>query len=132
MTLKGPTLTPVGQLRPGMDDGARVDHPPLSGATMISRGHDLLLADQRAGVEAPDAAHDAPDLRLEHELVARDHRLAEARLVDADEVEERVLVREDPGGDEARMPAVCASASMIITPGITGRPGKWPGKNGSL
>ena len=30
------------------------------------------------------------------------------------------------------MPAVCASASMIMTPGITGRCGKCPGKNGSL
>ena len=30
------------------------------------------------------------------------------------------------------MPQACASASMIITPGITGRCGKCPGKNGSL
>src|SRR6185503_19489084 len=37
-----------------------------------------------------------------------------------------------PAVMNARMPAVCASASMIITPGITGRCGKWPGKNGSL
>ena len=26
------------------------------------------------------------------------------------------------------MPAACASASMIMTPGITGRSGKWPVK----
>ena len=30
------------------------------------------------------------------------------------------------------MPAACASASRIMTPGITGRYGKWPGKNGSF
>ncbi len=30
------------------------------------------------------------------------------------------------------MPAACASASRIITPGITGRSGKCPVKNGSL
>ena len=29
-------------------------------------------------------------------------------------------------------PAVCAMASMISTPGITGKSGKWPVKNGSL
>ena len=28
--------------------------------------------------------------------------------------------------------AVCAIASMISTPGITGSDGKWPWKNGSL
>ena len=28
--------------------------------------------------------------------------------------------------------AACASASSISTPGITGRGGKWPAKNGSL
>ena len=30
-----------------------------------------------------------------------------------------------------RMPAVCAMASTISTPGITGKSGKWPWKNGS-
>ena len=29
-------------------------------------------------------------------------------------------------------PAVCAMASTISTPGITGKSGKWPLKNGSL
>ena len=29
-------------------------------------------------------------------------------------------------------PPACASASMTSTPGITGRPGKWPWKKGSL
>ena len=32
----------------------------------------------------------------------------------------------------ARIAADCASASTISTPGITGSPGKWPVKNGSL
>ncbi len=30
------------------------------------------------------------------------------------------------------MAAACASASITSTPGITGKPGKWPGKNGSF
>ncbi len=37
-----------------------------------------------------------------------------------------------PAVTNARMPAVCASASRMITPGSTGRCGKCPGKNGSL
>src|SRR6185369_9243090 len=37
-----------------------------------------------------------------------------------------------PAVTKARMPAVCARASRIRTPGNTGRAGKCPGKNGSL
>ena len=33
---------------------------------------------------------------------------------------------------DARMPPACAIASICSTPGITGTPGKWPWKNGSL
>jgi hypothetical protein len=31
-----------------------------------------------------------------------------------------------------RTPAVCAIASTMSTPGMTGAPGKWPSKKGSL
>ena len=33
---------------------------------------------------------------------------------------------------KARMPPVCARASIMRTPGMMGFPGKWPGKKGSL
>jgi hypothetical protein len=68
------------------------------------------------------------ELRGEDELIARLDRLAEARLVDADEEETREFVRDHVGGDEREQPAVCASASMIMTPGMTGRCGKCPGR----
>ena len=34
-------------------------------------------------------------------------------------------------GADAAMPAVCASASVRITPGTSGLPGKWPANIGS-
>ena len=69
---------------------------------------------------------------LENQLVARLDRPAEARLVDADEIEAGVLVRHSSADRNASSPATCASASMIMTPGISGRCGKWPMKYGSL
>ena len=82
--------------------------------------------------EPPDAAQRALQRRLQDQLIAGLDRPAEARLVDADEVQLALLVGYTPAVTNARMPAACASASRIITPGITGRCGKWPGKNGSL
>ena len=59
-------------------------------------------------------------------------RLAELRLVDGHEVDDlRLGIERRPGCAASSAPA-CASASMISTPGITGCPGKWPLKCGSL
>ena len=102
-----------------------IDHFGRSPAPPSSRRCTLPRLPPRATVENFQMPlKRALERRREHQLIAGLHRPAEARLVDADEIETRVLVRIDPRGDEARMPAVCASASRIITPGITGRCGK--------
>ena len=100
-----------GELRLGRDDGAGVDSahdrvtPILPGWPLARRHHHLGAAHLRVaheghGRELPDAAHGALELRGEDELIARLDRLAEARLVDADEIETRGFVGHDVRGDE--------------------------------
>ena len=70
-------------------------------------------------------------LDLEVEAVAGDDRPAELRLVDAEEVQEaRRLVEGSLA--YARMPPICASASMTSTPGMIGFFGKCPRNQGSF
>ncbi len=65
-------------------------------------------------------------------LVPRRHGFAESRRVDSHEIESDVLVGERVSGKERQQAGYCASASMIMTPGISGRVGKCPMKKGSL
>ena len=75
------------------------------GLPRLRRDHHLRaghfgVADEAHGRELPDAAQAALERRGEDELVARLDRLAEARLVDADEIEARVLVGHHVRGEE--------------------------------
>ena len=103
MTLKVRRSTSGASCAPARHDGARIDHGRhrgLAASASDPAHHDLALrhflsATSGRGGEAPDALERAlAAARLEHQLIARHHRPAEARLVDADEVEARVVVRE--------------------------------------
>src|SRR5207248_2511307 len=64
---------------------------------VADRSHELrfrheLFAHGRLGRELEHASHDVELDRLEHELVAREHRTLEAGVVDAREEEQRALV----------------------------------------
>ena len=65
------------------------------------RVRNFAFTDERRGGEAPDGFERALDLRGEDELIAGLDRLAEARLVDADEVEASLIVRNDVRAQEA-------------------------------
>ena len=120
-----------------LDDGARMDNAgTVTGSPASPK---LRLADERAvdlglAAEPPhvplldDAGH------VELDLVARHDRLAELRLVDGHEVDDARASALPSTCCEATQsaPAVCAIPSISNTPGITGRPGKWPWKCGSL
>jgi hypothetical protein len=79
-----------------------------------------------------DAGARTVERRVQDQLVAGLDRALEARAVDADEVEHLVVARETPSVSKDSSAQAWAMASSISTPGMTGRPGKWPVKNGSL
>src|SRR6185437_15581288 len=58
------------------------------------------LTDVSGGGKAPDTLEGALDRCAEQQLITRLDRLAEAGLVDTDEVEARLLVRRHPRADE--------------------------------
>src|SRR5499426_622725 len=62
-------------------------------AHQLGRGRETL-AHSRLRDEPPNAFQMAVDVRLEQELIARAHRALEARIVDPEEVDDRVLVRQ--------------------------------------
>ncbi len=94
-------------------------------------GH-LLAVDHGFGRIVPDGRPLVGQLDLEVHGVAGHHRFAEARLVDRHEEDEfaGMLIAQMVRGP-GRPPSApwLRSAS---TPGMTGLPGKWPWKNGSL
>ena len=71
-------------------------------------------------------------LDVQLEPVARDDGPAEPRAVDPHEVGDLVLGLLGPERHHREERAACASASRMRTPGMTGFPGKCPGKNGSF
>jgi hypothetical protein len=81
-------------------------------------------ADRASHVEFADAAQLTLQLDLDLELVSRHDRLLEARVVDSDVVVQESAVACSPRDRNTRMPAACAIASRISTPGMIGRCGK--------
>ena len=72
----------------------------VPGATIISALVASSPSTSATRRELPDAAQRALQRRLQDQLVAGLDRAAEARLVDADEVQRALLVRVHAGGDE--------------------------------
>ena len=112
---EGTHLDVGGQLRAGRHDRARIDHGSsaaggCAGALLeIRRDHDLrvrdlLAADLGGGGELPDALEAALEARHQDQLIAGLDRLAEARLVDADEIEARVRIWQHVGAEEGQQP----------------------------
>ena len=97
-----PTVTSARQLRLRRNDRTRIDHFPVSGATIMSAASTSLVAARAPRLENFQIPlKRALEVRRQDELVAGDHGLAEPRLVDTDEIEPRVLVRDHARGDEA-------------------------------
>ena len=120
-------------------DGAtqRFRRGPHAFVARLDAGHQLRLGhhrvvDLRLAAQLPDRAALAQRHDLERQLSPGTTGLRNLRLVDGHEVDDlRRRDRSRPACAASSAPA-CASASMISTPGITGWPGKWPSKNGSL
>jgi hypothetical protein len=123
------------ELAPGVDDGRGMDRHPLSPPVAwctSARPRRRPPRPRASSLELVDAGLGAQQLHVHHELVARLHRPLEAGAVDAGEVVDRLVVGRDALAANDSSAAACAIASSISTPGITGRCGKWPVKNGSL
>ena len=109
MTAEGTDLDVGGQLRAGRHDRTRIDHgsSPSAGtgaaALQIRRDHDLRVGDLLARrPRRPWSRRQMPlklrsKFAIQDQLIAGLDRLAEARLVDAHEVEARVLIRQHIG-----------------------------------
>ena len=91
----------------------------------LGLGHDLAVHLGLA-VEAPGAAAAADLAHMVVQLVAGQHRLAELGAVDPHEIDELRLVGRSSKLCTHSAPAVCASPSMISTPGMIGNCGKVP------
>ena len=149
----GADLGAVADLDAGADHGERPDPDPVaqhgagidraradgSRAAMLAVHHrrgehrlggELAVHQDLARQLAVGAAQ-AQHLDLVADLVAGHHRPAELRLLDRGEEEQLALAVAACRCSSSRPPA-CAIPSISSTPGITGRPGKWPRKNGSL
>ena len=117
-----------------MDVGEQGDarHPSIPFGGMTKRQEALagdLAVDARDAAALAEPAAELLHRDLEPERVARDDDPLEADLVDPREQPDPVAEAR-LGGHVAAI--VWASASTWMTPGMTGRPGKWPWKNHSV
>ena len=91
-----------------------------------------LVADKGLAGELPDRPAPLDQIAFEAEQHAGLDRRAELRILDRHEIDELARMPARPRLSTASTPAAWASASMIITPGMIGRPGKWPWKKSSF
>src|SRR6266566_8912189 len=98
ITAKGPTRTSGARRAPAATTAAGWTLAILELRLHVAHGrHELrlryeLAADTRFGRELEHAAHDVELHRLQHELIAEEHRPLEARVVDASEEKQRLGV----------------------------------------
>src|SRR5512146_987747 len=114
-----------GDVAPVADRHLRTDHG--EGADRDAFAQLRLGVDDRGGMDhlpAPSGAFSAD----ESGIVA----IRSASATRASPTRASPCFFPPPIAFNARIPPVCASASTIRTPGMTGWPGKWPAKNGSL
>src|SRR4029077_12307536 len=78
--------------------------------------------------EAPDTLERALDGGAEQQLIAGLNGFAEARLVDTDEIETRLIVRSDAGGDEREDPRRLCQRFDDNDAGHDRAPGEMAGK----
>src|SRR6478735_8639610 len=107
ITEYGPTLTPASSSALGSTSavGWTLAMPRCASGDAAHRAHQVglagdLVADAGPGGELVDAGAGAVEGDLQRQLVARFHRPLEARVVDADEIDDRVLV--EAGADRRK------------------------------
>lgn len=107
-----------------MDDCACVNHVRLGhvalGTHELGFGNHLTVDTRASALYFHIPPNLTQNFNVQVKLIASCHGLLKARIVDSNEVEHGVLVRLLPIVLNERIPAACASASMISTPGITG------------
>src|SRR5262249_51543112 len=117
------------ELRVGRDDGSRADAAHCPGATIIS----ALGASWPAtwatveNFQMPRSERSSVAFRISWSPGSTGRR--KRALSMPTKYSSRFSSGYTPAVTKARMPAVCASASRMMTPGSTGRAGKCPGKN---